>query len=135
MPGGPHSHFQVALKRKGPARASVNAAGIVIRCIGSADQALDTAMAGGPAWKEALEVARHFAWLAAVYVGGASALGWMATSRGPRSGSRSAQFAEILKANPELPAARINALLRTPFSDEAHARKLARKLRGPRRVT
>lgn len=50
--------------------------------------------------------------------------------RAPRPGSKAWHFLQILLANPDLPAARINALMPEPFEDEADARRLAREWRG-----
>jgi hypothetical protein len=49
--------------------------------------------------------------------------------RQPRKGSKAHAFLQLLTANPELPAARINAMLPEPM-DESTARRLAREWRG-----
>ena len=79
---------------------------------------------------QSLEIARGHAWLAAHYSGACGAL--LAVSLpGPRSGSKAAAFDALARANPGMPASRLNALLPTPM-DDATARRLARKLRAAR---
>jgi hypothetical protein len=49
--------------------------------------------------------------------------------RRPREGSKAWRFLQLLIENPDMPAARINAMLPEPM-DDATARKLAREWRG-----
>jgi len=58
-----------------------------------------------------------------------AALAAQRDKRTPRKGSKAWHFLQVLVKHPELPAARINALLPESM-DEATARRLAREWRG-----
>ena len=121
----------VSANRRKRARAAANAAKHAHHWIDVAQKALDIVAERGLNWDEALNLAREAAWLAAWHTGFASALN-AEVSGSHRPGSRTALLVSILKAQPDLPVARANAQLPVPI-DDATARRVARKLRGPRR--
>lgn len=118
-------------KKPGAARAAANAARVSFECVKQAFGAIDKAQAGGPLSKRYLELARHFAWIAATRAGGALALNGLAL-RGTRESSRTAKFEALLAKNPDLSVAKVNAMLSVPI-DEPTARRIAREIRGSAR--
>ena len=118
----------VQVKRKGHTRFAGSLVAEAMRCTEAALKALDPVLEGVPLWLAHLDLARAAARRAAFCAGAAAAVATV-NLPGHRPKSRARQFAAILEADPDMPAARVNAKLQQPF-DDAQARRLARQTRA-----